>query len=274
MAEYVSISELPQMQEVVSGTHDPGNLDMYPLIWGVEMPTHVDTERMQVNVSRLQKMHKIGAFITSAIASYQGEVTESVPHIAGVDASGQAVASKTSVTRKAEKSKGSIGDITKTGNSMVDACFGTAVALHRVNKAEIASNVADEIQSRKSSDSTQLWARELDDALRQSMRTAGREQLLAKGKNKFLIGMSGFVVFLGGKGVVESLGSPENLALGSLTYMIHQAIPEIEFKNQGLPRKEPLLKRRWSVFPYELQADRYVALDALTRLPGLVRAQK
>lgn len=62
-------------------------------------------------------------------------------------------------------------------------------------------------------------------------------------------------------------------SFGGAVYAFSHLIPEITrpfIKNRYGSNPD----RRWSLFSYAWQPDRYFAVDALSRVPGLIRARK
>lgn len=265
MSNFVSLCELPEQLRVT----EHGKCDGVPVQWDMQLPPHVDTERLQINVSRLRVMHRVGAFAASYVRSYEGDITETTPNIVGVNADGSTIAGKSGITKKAKKAEGSCADpYSQSFRPMVDDTHGRTVAIHKLNRPELASQVADRVS--EGDNSNNAWAGQLDLAVRESMRKSGREHLTSRANISDAACIGIHCLSLGM--LVES-GS---LQLAAFTYLFGQAAPElgpIRFRKlYGEDYNRP--PRRWSLLPFGYQFDRYIALNGLARMPGLIRSQK
>lgn len=217
-------------------------------------------------------MHRLGAFSASLVNCYEGDVTETVPSVVGVNADGSAIAGKAGITKKADRANGNCFDPVRLhGLPLAASTLGKAIATHTLNRPEIASRVADQVS--EGANDTKAWASQLDGALRESMRAGGRQNLLEKG-SAFIKFISSIGVGLLADSVQEALTSDYRWSAIDLgIYALYQLEPQIY---QVMIKKcySLHLPRRWSLFPYGMQPDRYVALNGLTRVPGLIRAQK
>jgi hypothetical protein len=122
----------------------------------MDLPPHVDTDRLQINVTRLNALHKVGAMTAGYVVSYEGDVTETTPNIVGVNADGSAMAGKSGTTNKADKSQTAYTDIEPIGligdAPMIMSMFSRPVMVHRINRPEAASDVVDIVRDGKTSD--------------------------------------------------------------------------------------------------------------------------
>jgi hypothetical protein len=244
----------------------------------MDLPPHVDTERIMVNVSRLKFIHRAGAIAADLVMGYEGDVTETTPNIVGVNADGSAIAGKSGVTKKAEKSKTNLIDPYEVESAYdgpladYNATFGRTALVHRLNKPELASEVSDLVQhDGKSSEAA--WAQVLDGAVRSSMREGGRQHLLYRSTafTKVLAGVTATNIAWFISGAVSLQPSAIDSFCGSV-YMFAQMAPAL--KQRFMQRQGVDLERRLSIVPYDMQPDRYLAVDGLTRLPGLIKNRK
>lgn len=258
MSKLMSISELSERERVTPDL---------PMVWDFQLPPHVDAERLQINVSRLRLLHRIGAFAASLVTSYNGEVSEYTPGITGINADGSALVGKAGVAKKSDKSKGAYADI---ADEYCNENFGTTVAVHQLNKPELASQVADRKQASEISEE-KAWANQLDEALRHSMRQSARDHLTRRN----YAGLRAVGYWNGVYGVLGTIGAIAEVrpTIGLGVYAFLQTVPELEraarikFFNENP-------NRRFSLFPSIVQPDRYAAVNGLARVSGLVRAQK
>lgn len=263
MSEFVSISDLPERLEIAGGTAQG-----VPLLWDMQLPPHVDIERLQINVSRLRGLHRVGAMTASHVMSYEGDVTETTPNIVGVNADGSAMAGRSGVKKKAEQSRSSYYDLEKLPGHLSEI-FGRPVMVHRINRPEAASTVADMTREGKTSEDS--WGGVLDKALRFSLREGGRQHL-TKRAPAFWRAFQYYIMANVVAGEVSQISEGQaGLAL-PITYMLAQSTHlgfRALLKSKGLESKQ-----RISVLPFAAQPDRYIALNALSRIPGLISNRK
>jgi hypothetical protein len=111
----------------------------------------------------------------------------------------------------------------------------------------------------------------LDKALRQSIREGGRQHLTQRGTPTQRTWMYGLTTFNIGLPVMASIA--EARLVEPLGYAVIQMVPSVVQlflkRNLGIHPKRIL-----SIVPYDAHPDRYVALNALTRVPGLIRTRK
>lgn len=146
MSKFVSFSELPETLKVENGrVNGP-----VPFVLDMELPPHVDQDRLELNVLHLRAIHRAGAITASVVGSYEGDITQSTPSVVGINADGSAIAGRSAVTKKAQKSKQFLGDV-----EYADSEFGWTVLAHRVNRPEAADMVVE--RTRKGESSEKAW---------------------------------------------------------------------------------------------------------------------
>lgn len=268
MAEYIPLPDLPGFEDVEPA--DLVNRTLPPVVWSVSLPPNVDAERIVLDQSALKRYHRVGAFASSLVGEFQGETTQFTPGISGIDANGAAIASRAGVTQKADKSSGGIVDPFDIVNV---GLFGRAVALHRMNKPELARIVTDKVLDKGMPRET-AWAAVLDAGLRQSFRKAAWTHLCARAPRWSRSLDYGLYGFWGGL-------MASSIASGHMTF-----IPEIWASLQALSTgagaavnkwhtgSSHLNERRWSVFYSNQQSDRYLALCAMSGLSRLIGVRK
>ena len=275
MSEKVSIAELPGLTQYTYS--DLLDQSAPPLLWELKVPPSIDAERIQVNMTRLASYHRIGAFSTSVVTEYQGERTVFTPGVSGINMDGSAIATKAGVTQKADRST---NDLIQDPNvpSFLWNEFGKAAALHNINKAELAQKSANKkLSSHGDLTREKAWAIELDGALRESFRNVTKSHLVNQtGKIQRYVDYTAFSVWAGsyGIGLLESGG--ENALISPFIFLGTQTL----FTSLAALRARHetgstlLDKKRWSIFYSSHQSDRYIALNGLSRLPGLITYRK
>lgn len=259
MANKVALSAIMEKGAVRRLTEDglPG------IGWAMDMPSHLDTEKIQLNLSRFGAIHRVGAFSASIISEYQGETSES-NNIMGINADGSALAGKTK-SRQVESSDCFLGEKQHYWMANTSYAYGYPVVIHRVNRPEAVQNVIGQKEEGKTDE--QAWAKVLDMALRESFREAGRLSLVNRIDNfqkaitYFVAGMIPCSIIL-------------NDMVGPVVYTgtLAASIGIDSYRNRKLGL-HPFRERRWSVF-LSNQVDRYIALNGLSRVPGLVTARQ
>lgn len=239
-----------------------------PLLdWGFTLPSHVDSEKIQVNISRLGLIHRVGAFSASTVTEYSGKTSEG-HFITGVNPDGSAIAGKGKhIAVERHDSRLIEEDMFLFFN--VEDNYGHPVAMHRINRPEAVQNVIGLKEEGK--DDTTAWAKVLDATLRQSVRDAGKANLVDKSGpiNKFMsLAMATWVA----TGIIPN-GDKINLAPAAIYMMMYSGnlvIDSLINRHHGL---HPIKDRRWSLFMNN-QMDRYAALNGISRVPGLIKVRK
>ncbi|HSW36890.1 MAG TPA: hypothetical protein VLG37_00815 [Candidatus Saccharimonadales bacterium] len=240
------------------------------LQWDFALPPSLDQDRIQIHLPLLRTAHRLGGIAHSLVYDYQGDLSIFTPAVAGINPDGSAVATKAGVAKKAEPTTTRITDLDPT----IYPHYGKAEARHGINKAEIASRVSDRVGRGQTPE--KAWAKELDKALRVSLRQAGSEHLLIH--NLELGHLSETMDYLWHLGLAGAL-APDlangHLGFGSkLIISFYGAILAVESLDNKNRHGSTLLKqRRWSMGPISYQLDRYLIMSGLTRVPGLIQAR-
>lgn len=268
MSEYVAVCDLPSNEEVIMGEVFDGDV---PLVWGVPLPAHLDTERIQINASRMSRLHSVGAFSSSIVTEYQGDTSES-HSIAGINFDGSAVAGTSKNIKKADNANSAVivsPEFTRFG---LDHDYGRGIAHHKVNRPELIQNVINQKSQGKSDE--EAWAKCLDDTLRESFRIAGKKHLLMRStKARRVFNCSYTTMIMVGAAHDASQAEPSlSLAVYSGVYAL--SVSADLMVNKKLYGESLAKDRRWSVCIGDVQPDRYLALNALSRFSGLVSVKK
>lgn len=64
MSEFRTINTLPGLGDV---TFEQAYAGESPIVWDVSLPAHIDPERLQINMSRLNRLQRIGAICTTML---------------------------------------------------------------------------------------------------------------------------------------------------------------------------------------------------------------
>lgn len=274
MSNLVSIDNLPTQFDVEQPS-SISELVVPELVWDFPLPPHVDRERMMVNMSRLHKLHMVGAIASSRVMSYDGEVTTSIPNLVGINPDGSAMAGGLSMVNEVEASQSERSSYEFQGERLgvVHSTLGKAFLVHSINKPEIASQVSDLTQEKDKS-SEEAWAICLDRAIRQSMREGAYKHLMRSGDALSVLLGAGIGLSCLAVSGVEIAGGQTPEFVGAYAFL--QAFPSVIQLNikRRFGGRMPYFNRRFSIVPFGLQPDRYVMTDALSRVPGLVTTRK
>jgi hypothetical protein len=264
MAEYVSLATV-QQPDFLETREESGKA---VLDWSMSLPQEVDIEKIEVNMSRLALLHRIGAFSASIVNSYDGPVTEQTQ--AGKPGHGTTgVAATNMTTLSAPESGLSLFNHQLVADHLAGLWYGKPVINHLLNRNEAAVNT-ETPPGHKPQTPERAWAKELDVAMRASFRTAGRAHLKDRISlsTKFVTyGFAELAAFdayqlidRGHAPVILSIYAG-SWALGLMTdsTILKKATGSNQFS-----------QRRWSVMLGN-QIDRYVVLTGACTLPGLVR---
>ncbi|HVX23827.1 MAG TPA: hypothetical protein VG992_00580 [Candidatus Saccharimonadales bacterium] len=258
---YVPVTEfLPPSPDAL-----PEEGERSSLLWSFTLPPSVDADRIEVNIDRLQRLHRVGGMAASIVYDYQGERTEFTPGISGINSDGTALATRAGVTKKAEQTSTQKLDLFPPG--VISSC-GQILAIHGINKAEKASMVSDRV--REGEVPEKVWANELDKSVRQSLRQAGKEHLIARPRRPLQALYASILL-------MNAVNAVEGYELSTLVYAgVWASVVGLEsMRNKAVFGNTLLDHRRWSMSFYsDYQIDRYVALNAMTRVPRLIRARK
>lgn len=277
MSRMIPISELPTREDVDEAEAFHSANALPPVIWDFGLPPTVDTARLQLNLSALRRLHVVGALSSSVICAYQGETTSFTPGVSGVNSNGTAIASSAGTLLKAEKSKSDLIELVPIP-PMFAGQVGKPIAVHRINKAEMAQNISQAIRETHKS-KEEAWAEGLSDSLHHSFRNLGKQHLLhhthraGRYVDYALYGVLGFAFFnhisQGNPSLSGELYTPASwLALQSMRTIMDASLLK---KMTGYSRID---EKRWSLFAWGHQADRYLALSALNSTTSLIKSRK
>jgi hypothetical protein len=247
--------------------------DQTMLTWDFSLPAHVDAERIVVNNAQLKRILAVGAFRSIHVGEFQGDLTTFVPGINGIDATGTATASRSGVVSHADMHKTSLQDDYRgdTGEMLMPSHGKTRVAT-LLNKPEIASRVVDRKRDEHMS-SEQAWAKEINEALNQSMRSAAKDHLIGREDSQFAkvysrLFYASFGTFFGQEMATEHYSSwPQTYATVIVFITLFQ-----EMVLHNVESEHTIRDRRYSLTPLsDEQWDRYWATSALTRAVPIVK---
>lgn len=274
MAEKINLTELPRVSQYALDVLIDQSVP--PLFWELNVPTSIDAERIEVDLSRVHRLHRVGAFNTSIVTEYQGERSEFTPGVSGINMDGSAIAAKAGVTKKAERSDNSVIPDYTVPTELRDV-IGRATVVHKINKAELAQNTAQKrLESHCEVSREEAWASELDKALRESYRNAGKIHLT--GYEPRLLRYYDFVcttavgAFYTPFSPIRFMDYPFALPGAYLAFQTLQT-----GRNALLAKKVTgsnlLDQKRWSMF-HGHQSDRNLVLNGLTRAQSLISVRK
>lgn len=177
MAGYKTVASLPRLEEAQTIIDDGELMRVDEVVWDIDLPSHLNPERIFINIARCRTMHKVGLFVGSVMTAYQGEVSEYSPSLTRMNNRGQIIPIFSGITKQAAIARGDTYTIDTSFTEPTPRTLGTTAILC-VNKAEAARRVADILHDDPDENSALLWGQELDVALRQAMRKAGARHLL------------------------------------------------------------------------------------------------
>lgn len=258
MSEFVPVTELGE------GSQDS------QIRWNFTLQPSIDAERISINLDRLHRLHRIGGIAASVVFDYQGDRSEYTPGISGINSDGTAIASKTGTAHKAEETKTNTFDLFPPN---LERQFGKVAVAHGINKAELASTISDKVR-KNGGEREKLWASQLDQALRHSLRDAGKENLIRR--NPFYVRLLDSMWVGGGTGMLANQILTQH---PNPLFVIYPAVWSFGLgmqmrSNRRLFGESLIQNRRWSLVPDSFQPDRYVAMSALSRVPGLIKARE
>lgn len=272
MKNRVPVSELPTIEQVDFSSRE----NRPPMTWNFELPPSLDTERISVDMRYLGLVHKIGALSTTSVFSEQGDTSTFDYQINGINFDGTATMSGKEVrTKIAEKQRNAIGDADNPLVRHILKDYGKTTTSHILNKSELARLVSDE-RYKTQQPSEKLWANQLDESLQASIRGAARKHLLGRATGvDYAAEAIQWGVILGLTLPHFANGPAEGVAnLIDFTVINRGTILGLNsLRNKKLTGNTMLGERRFSLFS-EMQPDRYIALDALTRVGRLVHYEK
>ncbi len=270
MSEFVTIANLLNLADV-----DPVDIldhALPPVIWNMYTPPEIDTDRIILNVSAVQRYHRVGAMSSSIVIEHQGDRTEFTPGVSGINPDGSAIATRAGVVQKADKSRTACLDPLDIPPS-VRHIFGKPIVVHSLNKPEMAQNISSLVRSGKSREAA--WANQLDAGLRDSFRRAGKEHLMNRQPKLFNhLDYSLFGIW-GGSIANDTLSGHATAFNAILWTSIQAAFTGWEAVNlKRLTGSTHIDQKRWSLFFSGQQSDRYVALYGLSRVSRLITVRE
>lgn len=262
----VPVTELPFAEgDIIIGADDP----VANCFWNFELPPTLDAERIVIDMTRLQRVQKIGAVVSNVVSSYQGDVTKVTPGINGIQGDGTATASNSASVQQAERTKQYF--IPEFSCPTHDA-YGRVVLINDLNKAEMVSRISDQ-KSRTSKTREEIWAKELNDAFIKSF---------AEGVYPYMVGhsttlrkMTDFLVYgLVMQDIADAVNTGDPALFAAFLPIWHALRIGTDTQRNNDTYGESLLNRkRWSLFPSEHQTDRYIAMKALLAVAPIIRAR-
>lgn len=272
MSELTSVADLPSVRDYTPLDFLEANVP--PLVWGMNLPASIDAERVVVNMDALHRYQRVGAIGSSLVLEYQGDQTEFTPGVSGINGDGSAMATKAGTIKKADQSQAEILDPI-TLPSFVVKEFGHPLMLHRLNKAEMVSKISDDVRA-KGLSREEAWAKQLDASFRDSFRRGGSKHLKDRIGSLAVLDYTLFS-YLGATVSLEvATGDALALAISTGAWAgFHAAITTAQAALlKHTTGSTHLREKRWSMFYANHQTDRYMALNAMSRFPGLISARK
>lgn len=218
--------------------------------WSAELPDYAPAEAIGVNVERLGNLARLGGFNQLTITSGAGDITETMPSVSSVDEHGSATATMRATIKKAE-----LTELHQEAPGTLDKRryeYFWPNATMNLNLSEITDRLSS---SKKPGALRQpkAWTNQIDQAMRQGIRRAARENLLTNTSPAQKL-----LPFIA-EGSCAGFGELTfgNNAADVLTYMavmtaLVQLVAEPYLSSlEGLPPSG----RRWSLIP-GIQADR------------------
>ena len=272
-ASQVSVESLPR-----SSDFEPADMlsfwdrdNPHALLWDFNLPSNVDSERIVVNGKALRRLQRVGAVSCSIIREYQGEVSTFTPGINGMQADGTALATKAGHAEKKPLGEAKTA-IDPSISKLIHGTNGRAVLIQSFNKPELASQVSDRVHT-GSKTREQAWTERLNTAFEMTFRSGAREMLINQ-ENKPLRYLG---YYLYSNIPILGIESFVNQEVNYYPAML-SGVYGIEFLRQALKARtvneSVTQNRRWSAFPYDYQPDRYLAVNALSRLYPVFSCQK
>ncbi len=231
--------------------------------WQVDLPPYAPTDQIGLDISRFDRMAKIGGFNRLTVVDYVGDRTEYVPDVNGVTGSGEATAAARGTLRQADLYK---ADMQTIGGSR-DTDYDHPDATISLNIGEVTDQLGQKT-SGGALRSPQAWADALNTAATGGIRSATRDNLFAHAPvtEKLML-----PYYLGLAGYFEVTGddpSPEAVVVKTAAYLVAGQVvwKPIFDKIAGLDRPD----RRTSII-HGMHADRILAVEVLSRTRRLIK---
>ncbi len=140
---------------------------------GLNLPDFVDTDKIGINLPRIETMCNLSGIEAVAIVGIKGQDTsKEVPVVAGINKDGSAIAGK-GVEKTTVPASSHIQAVLPIHRDMGKRTTGLIIG---VNVDELSQNAS---QSNEGSRDTAVWARSLDSAIKIPLRKAGTENLIS-----------------------------------------------------------------------------------------------
>lgn len=270
MKQLVPVTELPSLYGEGTLTGDE------PITWDFNLPGQLESDRILLNMNHLRRIQKVAGFASNHVVSYDGEKPEVQPVIAGINSNGTAQAGFLSLAKESIRSRQSLID--EFQKDLMTNYFATNVR-NELDKSHIISSIVDKRRKymRNSGPTNEeMWAEALDTHLQLSIRRAARKHLLGRGGKGLKIGeavnvaaFTGAIAYCNAIGDFATAGELAGALIVQRSLLIaHDSA--INHAQYG----ETFLRDRRSYLFMEMQPDRYLALDALTRVNGLIKVKK
>ena len=254
------------VQELAAASADPS------VLWNFRLsPMLEDPSAIQLNIARFHTLQRMLGVVHSSIVEYEGERTEYAPaggiHV-GIDGS---VAATHAVVEK--QARGFKATSTNVTDGAIQRPYDLGWAVHQLNRPELIDRIVAARRDRQKP-AEQVWAHELDMAVRGSFRVIAARRTLMDPNGSFHsmvsdsvgvtipLGLVGNVVIMGGSPAMDA--AYYGLSYGAILF------GEM-MRNRHLSGDSLIRQRRFSVFMGGVQPDRYLAANGLTRLPGLIK---
>ena len=244
MSELVPIHELAATQS----PSDKGYVDWrYPLSEQASRAIGLDLE----SVRQLQEFSGLGSI---AIVGYRGKTAEQVPVVGGLLGGNTLAASQVITVGRADADRGTL----LSDNEYLPGVYRWPGALLELNSTNIEKRTGEAILLH--TDGAEALSAELDRAVRHGLHRAAFQRLLGdpysstaiRRFNQLEAGLQTVLLPFG-----IATGSVPVLAGLSLLYGSRFAIEELWTRSS--PNPPPPGQRRWSIFPGDVQPDRYIA---------------
>lgn len=261
MADFVPITEIPSTVDQPDAA----------ITWDFALPPTVDAERIELNVSKIERIHKFGYFMSSHITSYQGDITQTTHGFSGINSDGTAIASRAISVTQAEKQKTSVNDEYPSDDKLMKE-HGRTRAVINLNRPELAERVRD-LKKTDGVSSETAWAHELNSSLNEGTREVSRSHLLNRASRTDRL----LDYFVHCNLVPLALsGSRGGMIMVSFLVGIKILHVGLDSKLNMRDYDDHLMsERRWSLFSGSAhQADIYLALNGLSRLGKTIRVAK
>ena len=269
MSELISLSSIPSLPD-----YDPDSPECrLQMSWNIELPGSVDTDRISIDARHLRRLQNIASFEANHVYSFEGQTTEYDYGIKGINNDGTGIAGISMKSKAPEDDKKTLID-DNSSPWLMNNYFSTTVN-HTLNKGEMAQKVVN-LKTHKGLSSDEAWARELDDHLQRSMRSAALKHLMGRVsliEKIFDISFVGYFIGLAGQDIAHGDVGNGILSVGALVLQRGMWIGFDSARAKDSYGESFIKNRRLSLFE-NIQPDRYLAMSALTHINSLVKVKK